>query len=312
MRIYGINDAVPSKNGAVMAIGFFDGVHLGHRALISRATDYAKERGLEVGVFTFSSEGGIKAGTPRIYTTRERLDIIEALGVDFAVVADLSEVAELTAREFVEQILARGSGAVCAAVGYNFRFGKGASAGASELRKIMSELSLDTIVCDAEKYLGEPISSSIIRKGIESGDMPRVCELLGAPYFISGVVEYGRGVGTSYLGFPTVNIALREGGVVPRRGVYRGALTVENNVYSAVANIGVCPTFDPRVAHVEVHIIDFSGDIYGNEVKLYLLGFLRDEQRFSDINELKMQINIDKSRAKQENGDIKWITAGLN
>ena len=129
-------------------------------------------------------------------------------------------------------------------------------------------------------------------------------------YYIKGRVAHGRKDGRK-LGFPTANIILGEGRTLPRLGVYRTAVVIDGRVYSGVTNIGVCPTFMGDEARLETHIIDYSGDLYDKELRVYLLGFIRDERRFDSLEELKMQINIDKNTTIRENGDMKWQELGL-
>lgn len=298
-------------DSCVLALGFFDGVHIAHRELISEAVRRARELGIPAGVFTFSSEGGIKSGTPRIYGTEDRLDIFATLEIDFAIVADFCDVSDIHAQEFVKKILVGKLHTRCAIAGYNFRFGKSALGDAVMLKEEMQRLGGEAYILPPTMFLGAPASSSTVRALLESGDIRSANELLGSPYFMSGEVVHGRGVGKSRLGIPTVNLAVAGGGVRLPRGVYRTAVSLRGALYHGVANLGVCPTYEEHIEnHLEVHVIDFFGDVYGEKIKVYFLGYLREEKSFGSEDELKMQINIDKNTAVSENGDIKWITTG--
>ena len=294
-----------------VAIGFFDGVHLAHRELILSAKEEAKRLGAPAGVVTFSSESAIKPSTPRLYSTEERLSIIESLGVDFTVVCDFSEISGLSGEQFVRDVLVGDIGAVSAAAGYNFRFGKGASSGAAELSEYMRASGGRAIIAHPYLYDGAPLSASFIRELLAEGRVAQAADALGTPYFVSGEVSHGRGVGRG-LGFPTVNLDYTEGRVKLKHGVYRCAALVSGEIYNAVTNVGICPTFEERDSHLEAHLIDFDKNVYGEKIRLFFLGYLRCERKFDSAEELKAQIKLDKERAKKENGEEKWQETGLS
>ena len=307
---YKRGQSLPTGSCAV-AIGFFDGVHLAHRELILSAKEEARRLGVAVGVVTFASESTIKPNAPRIYSTEDRLSLIESLGVDFTVVCNFSEIAGLSAEEFVREVLAGDIGAVCAAAGYNFRFGKGASSGALELTKYMSALGGTALIAPPYLFDGEPLSSSFIRALLGEGKAEEAHRALGTPYFVSGEVSHGNGVGKG-LGFPTVNLDYTEGRVKLKHGVYRCAALISGKIYNAVTNVGVCPTFEERESHLEAHLIDFDKNVYGEKIRLFFLGYIREERKFASAEELKTQIKLDKERTKKENGEEKWQEIGLN
>lgn len=296
---------------SVLALGFFDGVHIAHRDLILKAKKIAVASGLKLGIFTFKSDGNIKMGSERLYNDREKAEIFDYLGVDFVIYADFSAISGATPDEFVKKMLVEDLGCRVCVAGFNFRFGKGASGGAKDLCRLMQDCGGEAVIFEEIKARGEiTLSASLVRDLLKDGDIPTAEEMLGAPYYIKGRVLPGRQVGRS-LGFPTVNIPLADGKIIPRLGVYRTAIPIDGKIYSAVTNIGVCPTFDRREAHLESYIIDFEGDLYDRELRVFLLGFLRDEIVFSSPEELKMQINVDKNRVITENGDITWQDLGL-
>lgn len=293
---YKYGNSLPIDNTAI-ALGYFDGVHLAHRELISMCVKEAGARGLVPCVFTFSAEdASIKASAARIYPTSVRLSILEELGIEVAVVADFSSIAGLSPAEFVQSVLIGACGMRLAASGYNFRFGKGASGGARELSELCSAGGAECLLLEERTLGGEPISSTRIRAALLEGDVRLATELLGAPYRIDGRVEHGRGVGHK-LGFPTVNTKIPEGAIKMKNGVYKTVVRVDGKTLPAITNVGVCPTFDIREVHAETYINDFSGDLYGKDVEVLFLDFIREERRFDSAEELIMQINIDKSIA---------------
>ena len=157
--------------------------------------------------------------------------------------------------------------------------------------------------------LGKPISSSYIKELLASGDVKEANKLLGSPYFFSSTVERGDGRGHT-LGFPTVNSDIGSKADVIKRGVYRSAVLIENELYPALTNVGSCPTFRERPAHAESFIFDFDGELYGKSIKVYLIEYLREERRFSDAESLKTQINIDKNIVIKKNEEEKWQVPG--
>lgn len=312
MRIYeySYGGRSPEFSECVLALGFFDGVHSAHRALIERASAVAKERGLPLGVFTFPSGDAVKSSAQRIYGDDEKLKIFESLGVDFTVLCNFDSVCTLEPSEFVLGVLIRDFKCRVCAAGFNFRFGKGASGDINALVSHMKKAGAETVICDELTKDGATVSSSRIRELLTSGDTEEAAALLGSPYFLLGKVAHGNAEGRR-LGYPTVNISIDESRLVPRLGVYSSAVPIDGRIYAAVTNVGNCPTLGSRRTHAETYIIDFDGDLYGREIQVYLLSFLRDERRFDNAEALKTQINIDKNRAISEKGGAKWQELGL-
>ena len=307
---YKLGNKLPTGECAV-AIGFFDGVHLAHRELISEAVAEAGRLGIKSGVVTFAASSGIKSGTPRIYSSEDRLALLESLGVDIAVVCDFAEIACMSGEEFVRDALVGDIGAKSVVAGYNFRFGKGASSDADALCEYMARSGGRAIIKEAYLFRGAPLSSTVIRNYLTEGDMESANTALGVPYFITGGVLRGRGIGKK-LGFPTVNLPHPPGRVKLKHGVYRCAALIDGEIYNAVTNVGICPTFDLDDSHIEAHLIDFSGDLYDRDVKIYFLGYLREERRFDSPKVLAKQIETDTRRTIEENGEKTWQEIGLN
>ncbi len=303
MRIYDYPWSTDTRHSGecILALGFFDGVHAAHRDLILCAKKQAKMLGLPLGIFTFRTSAAIKSGTKRIYGEPEKLELFESLGVDFTVTADFDSIRDISHDDFVRNILCRDIGCKICVAGFNFSFGRGALGHAEELVRLMRECGGDAVIRSELCIDGETVSSTLIRRLLEEGEIERANALLGTPYFIKGKVEHGRSVGTK-LGYPTVNTELDPALVIPRHGVYCSEVELDGRLYAALTNIGICPTFDERPTHAETYIIDFSGDLYGRNIRVSLLEFLREERRFSSAEELSEQIKKDTQKAKDRGG----------
>lgn len=295
----------------VVAIGFFDGVHIAHRELIKKARALADEESVPLAVLTFADGTGLKTGADRIFSESEKEKILDSLGVDYTVFCDFSSVRGLCADEFIEKVLIDDLSCIGAAVGYNFRFAKGALGTAEYLKSYLINKGRKCIICEEVDSEGKPVSSSVIRELISEGKIDEANRLLGSPYFISACVEHGDGRGR-HLGYPTLNTNLKDGRCIPKRGVYRSAVIADERIYSAVTNIGTCPTFGERKCHAESFVIGLSENLYGKKIKLYLLEYLREERRFASEDELKMQIELDKNTVINKNGEEKWQEFGLS
>ena len=294
----------------VLALGFFDGVHIAHRDLLLAAKRIAEERGLAFGIFTFGSEGGIKKSVRRLYDDGEKAELFCAVGADFTVYADFGKIASLSPEEFVANTLCADLNCHVCVAGFNFRFGKGAAADSKALSRLMAEAGAEAVICEEITDNGKTLSATLIRGLIEDGRAEGANRLLGSPYYIKGRVSHGRRDGRK-MGFPTVNIAIGEGKILPKRGVYRSATVIDGKIYGGVSNIGICPTFDGEEVRLETHLIGYDGDLYGKEMRIYLLGYLREEKKFGSVDELKEQIQSDRNRAIKENGEITWQELGL-
>ncbi len=281
----------------VLALGFFDGMHAAHRDLITKARAAADHLGLPLGIFTFRSDTAIKSSTKRIYSEQDKYDIFESLGADFVISADFGKIKDIAPEDFVKNDLFSNIGCRLCVAGFNFRFGRGAAGNADDLLAFMRECGGDAIIQSEFCIDGETVSATRIRELIEEGNIKRANLLLDSPYFLTGVAIHGRNVGTR-LGYPTVNTDLNRDLVSPKRGVYRSAVRIGERLCPALTNIGTCPTFDERREHAETYILDFSGDLYGEKLKIYLLEFLREEKRFDSPKELTEQIKADIEKAR--------------
>ena len=285
-----------STGECVLALGFFDGVHIAHRKLLMLARDIATAEGIPFGVFTFSSDGNVKRGVARIYTDDEKIALLKEVGADFTVLAHFPSISGLSPEEFVSDVLVRDTGVKIAVAGFNFRFGQGASGDCRDLSRLLSAHGARAVISDEITVGDRTVSSSLIRRLLTNGDIKEANRLLVRPYSLSGVVAHGDGRGR-HLGFPTLNTNLAPEKVIPRLGVYRSEVVIDGVLYRAITNIGRCPTLGERAAHAETHVLDFSGAIYGEEIHISLFEFLREEMVFENAERLREQIALDISAA---------------
>lgn len=286
-----------------IALGFFDGVHLGHRALIADTIEMAEREGTSATVFTFPSDAALKRGAARLYSTEDKLKIFETLGVDEVVLCDFGSVSALSPGDFIEKVLIEALDCRSAVVGEDFRFGHRAEGTSVYLRDVMTEAGRsvkvhEMLLSDIKGRGRVEISATLIRELLSLGEVSLAAELLGAPYFISGTVERGRGDGHG-LGYPTVNTKIGESPL--KHGVYHTRVRVGGEEFQALTNVGICPTFSPREPHLETHILDFSREVYGERVFVEFLDFLREEMSFSSGEELTQEI---EKNIKQVLGEI--------
>ena len=298
-------------NNTAVALGYFDGVHTGHRELISLLVREAKAENLKPYVFTFVDDlAKTKKTQSIIYNTEEKIKIFESLGVEGIIITDFSSISGLSPEEFIFGVLISSLGVELAISGYNFRFGKGAAAGASELIELMEKYGKRSIVLSEKRIDGKTLSATVIRQLISERRMEEATKMLGVPYFIEGTVEKGLGLGKVY-GFPTVNLPIRKNSPLAP-GVYRTAVQIGKKLYTGITNVGSCPTVQEREIHTETLIADFSGDLYGTTLRVFFLGYIREEKHFDSIDDLRKQIYIDRDKSIEENGDLKWLEIGLN
>ena len=292
MKIYDYTEghAIPDKR--VIALGFFDGVHKGHRAIIEEAKKIAAKRGLPTAVFTFRAENNRLKNDPCIYSTDKKLSLFESLGVDEVILTDFIEVKDLSAESFISDILVGDFGCEVAVSGKDFRFGKGAMGNTELLGSALSKIGSSLVCPEAIVMDGEKISSSRIKRLLLDGNVKDAGALLGQPYFICSEVKRGLGKGKGF-GFPTVNTEISDGEISLPAGVYKCRATVGTEKFDAISNVGVCPTVSVRAKHIETYILNYSGDLYGEKITVEYLDFIRPEKKFSSQEELIMQIKLD-------------------
>ncbi|MGB8955897.1 MAG: bifunctional riboflavin kinase/FAD synthetase [Tumebacillaceae bacterium] len=300
MRINGLPEA-GGYRPTVMALGNFDGIHIGHQQLIRRATELADHSGVPASVLTFYPHPREVLGKGHyanlLTPFDEKMHVLAELGITTTYVANFTnQFASLTAEEFVSRFLAP-LNPQTVVVGFDYGFGRGGKADASQLKQLAERIGIEVDIVGPVNRYGEKVSSTLIREKLSYGDMRLVQELLGRPYALTGQVVHGEKRGR-LLGFPTANIEAAESYTLPKNGVYLVRVWVQNLWYAGVMNIGTKPTFhDQTHRSLEAHLFGFDGDIYGQLVRVELLDFLRDEKKFFSVDELIAQIRSDVQEA---------------
>jgi riboflavin kinase/FMN adenylyltransferase len=284
-----------------VALGLFDGVHRGHREVIKKAVSYQSE-GLCPVIFTFSVHSmkpERKISQATILSDSLKFQLFEELGVEKVITPKFEDIMPLDAKSFVKDILHDKLKARVVVCGYDFHFGKNASADAQFLSQEAKKYGIETCIIPALVDQGEPVSSTRIRNLILQGQVGRANELLGYDYCIDFVVKKGMQLGNS-IGFPTINQEFPQGFLVPKYGVYATTVKVFGRRFFGVTNVGVKPTIEgERLPSAETHILDFNEDLYGKKVQVYFTKYLRDEKKFDTIEELSLNIKKDAEMAKQ-------------
>ena len=291
----------PSQD-TFLTIGVFDGVHRGHQYLLDQLKGKAWEGGRMPGVVTFTHHPrkvlSPQSLLPFLITLEDRKRLLRELGIPLIVPLTFSKaMARLTARDFLQPLgqYLRMRGLV---VGEDFALGRGREGGVPALKKLAPELGFELVVVAPYLWQGQVVSSTAIRQALAQGEMALVRDLLGRPFSLSGPVVEGRARGRE-LGFPTANLDLDPNQALPAYGVYATRAYVDGQTHPAVTNIGLRPTFGEKERTVEVHLLDFHGDLLGQELRIELLARLREERRFSDPQGLRSQIEKDIAQARE-------------
>ncbi|MGG0657981.1 bifunctional riboflavin kinase/FAD synthetase [Rummeliibacillus pycnus] len=286
-----------------LAVGFFDGVHRGHQAVVKEAKIQATNKNLKLAVMTFDPHPSIVLGQRKeqvFYITplKQKLEILEELKVDTVfVVRFTSDFAKLCPQQFVD-IFIRNLNIKHVTAGFDFTFGEMGRGTMKDLLDMSNE-DYEVSVVEKQQQESEKISSTNVRQALKEGDMERVRLLLGRPFQIPGIVVHGDKRGRQ-IGFPTANVQEAEGSFIPATGVYAVRILVQNEWHDGVCNVGYKPTFknpDEKNLTIEVYINNFDKNIYGEEVKVDWYKYLRGEQKFDGIESLKAQIELDKQHA---------------
>lgn len=294
---------LPIINKTIVSIGNFDGVHIGHKLLIETLAAVSEKKQLQGIVFTFAQnpKNILTCGVVKYLTgTEDKMNFLSEYGAESIYFADFEELCGLSPREFVEKILIKGFNADTVVCGFDFRFGKGRSGSTDSLKEILGDYGIDCIIVPAVYSEGVPVGSTKIRRLISEGDIERAEQLLGRPYCFTLPVIYGRQIGRS-LGFPTINQVFPEYRIVPVYGVYAVICEANGNEYKGIANIGIRPTVTKKGDGpvCETHLFDFNGNLYDHTVRVKLKKKIRNEIRFSSLDELKAQIKKDIEIAEE-------------
>ena len=302
MKVY---NALKDYNNhpSVITIGTFDGVHLGHKKIIERLCEFGQNNQLNSLILTFfphprmvlNKDYNLKL----LSTIEEKKTRLEALGVDALVIEPFTiDFANLSAEDYVKTVLVEQLNAKHIIIGYDHRFGKNRTANIDDLKFYGSSLGFTVEEIPAEDIEAVSISSTKIRRALHEGLIEKANRYLGDHYTIQGIVVKGKGIGKS-LNYPTANIKINSDlKLIPKHGVYIVKCLIDNKFCWGMMNIGVNPTFDNNELSIEVHFLDYDGDLYGNALNIELLKHLRNEKKFNSIENLKNQIALDESQTR--------------
>jgi riboflavin kinase/FMN adenylyltransferase len=291
--------------GAVYAVGNFDGLHLGHRAVIARALEVAKTDGAPSAILTFEPHpADFFAGRPvafRLTPPEIKASVCAGLGLSGSVILTFdAALAAMSAEEFVANILVRRLGAGAVVVGWDFHFGKGRAGSPAFLLEAGPRYGFAVdVVARVEEGAGEsarPVSSTVIRRALEGGDVAVAAQGLGRPYAVSGRVVPGQRLGRT-LGVPTANLVLPPTNRLAH-GIYAVRVRLSGRVYPGVASFGVRPTVGNGPPILEVHLLDFEGDLYGREMEVEFIERIREERKFDSLSSLVDEMERDKQQAR--------------
>lgn len=281
---------------AAVSLGIFDGVHIGHRAVLNSA----KKSGLKTAVFTFLSETVTTKGNKGvIYPDKRKQELLKSLGVEYILSPSFSDFKDMSAEDFVKEVLVGALNAKEVFCGEDFHFGKGAAAGVCELCELCRKYEIKLSVTPPVMYKGQAVSSTRIKNALISGDISSANDMLYEKFGYFEKVIHGNEIGRT-LNFPTINQVIPEKTVLPKLGVYITEVEVSGEIYKGVSNVGVKPTVGSKEPLIETHILDFSGNLYGESLSVRLVKFLREEKKFASLNELKRQVDFDIQNAGRE------------
>jgi riboflavin kinase/FMN adenylyltransferase len=304
LKIYqSLNEFTPSKK-TIVTLGTFDGVHIGHNAILDTICNIAKQEKLESVLLTFfphprlivSNDSEIKM----LNTMPEKAILLEQKGVQNFIIHPFDKLfSELSPREFVEQILIKQLNIQKIIIGYDHKFGKNRAAGIKDLIAFGKEFDFEVEEIPAKQVEEVSVSSTKIRNSLLEGKISLANEYLGYAYMLSGKVVKGNQLGRT-IGFPTANIQISENyKLIPKNGVYIVSAIMKNQTVFGMMNIGIKPTLSDNIPTIEVHLFDFSEDIYGQKVQVNVIERLREEQKFESLEALKSQLEIDKKNTIQ-------------
>lgn len=286
---------------SVVVIGNFDGVHLGHQAVLRQARAIADARGLRCVVLTFDphpSEVLGRGAPPRLTTLARRIELLRAHGADdVAVEPFTTELASWSPERFAKELLADRLGTRVVVVGQNFRFGNKRAGDLDTLRTLGASCGFEALAAEVAGDAEGPFSSTRVRDAVAAGEIERAAHVLGRPHALTGVVEHGDARGRT-IGFPTANL----GGVsemLPPHGVYAVRVAHDAETHGGVMNLGVRPTIGGASLRIEANLFDFDGDLYGKTLRVDLVARLRGEQKFAGLAELRAQIAKDAEAARK-------------
>ena len=296
--INGVN-GLKMNSPSILTLGTFDGVHKGHQKILKKLNSEAKKNKLKSVVLTFFPHPrnvlNPISNLKLINTIKERTELFEKSGIDILITHPFDKnFSELSPEKFVKSILVDKLNIKKILIGYDHRFGKNRAAGIEDLKKFGLKYDFQVIEISVKEQNNVSISSTKIRKSIKDGNIKKAKSYLGYDFSLEGVVVKGNAIGRT-IGFPTANLKIKEDyKLIPKRGVYLINTFFDNKKVFGMMNIGVKPTIKLEKETVEVNFFNWSKDLYGETIKVFMLGYIRDEKKFSSLTELEHQIKIDK------------------
>ena len=307
MQIITSLDEIKLSEPSAVAIGKFDGIHLGHRQLLGEIIS-KKQAGMKAVVFTFNPSPSVmfsKIKEKELTSAKEKRQLFENLGVDILVEFPLTYETAATSKEtFVESILVNSLNVKFIAAGTDLSFGKNGEGNSAFLMEESKKYDFEVKIIDKISYKGEVISSTSVRKAIIDGDVKKAHFMLGSPYFVQGIVQKGNQIGRT-IGFPTVNIVAEEEKLLPPNGVYKTEVIVDDRIFEAITNVGCKPTVaDSEQIFIESYLYNFTENVYGKKIEVHFLEFMRKEEKFESIEELKKQLQKDMQLGQKINAEV--------
>jgi len=302
MKVYK-NASEYDKKPSVVTIGTFDGVHIGHKAILKRVTDAAEANRLESVLLTFfphprqvvQSVSNLRL----INTIEEKKKLLEKEGLNSLVIHPFTkEFSRLTAEEYVRDILVKQLAAKKIIIGYDHRFGRNRTADISDLKAYGKTYGFEVVEISAQELNEVAVSSTKIRRALGKGDITTANNYLGYEYFLTGTIVKGRKIGRT-INFPTANIHIDETyKLIPKIGVYVVRTIINNKIYYGITSIGTNPTVNGEAKTIETHLLDFEGDLYGEALEISFLKYIREEKKFDSVPELQSAIEQDEAFAR--------------
>jgi len=302
-----------TEKTSIITIGTFDGVHIGHQEIVKNLVKNANEKNDKSVIFTFFPHPRMvlqKGGDLKLLTTlQEKIALLEKTGLDFLVIEPFTkEFSRLTALDFVRKILVQQLKLKKLIIGYDHHFGRNREGDFEQLKEYGTLYGFEVEEIPSQDIQNIAVSSTKIRKALEEGNIEKANTYLGYEFMLTGTIVHGRGLGNKW-NYPTINIHIEESyKLIPKSGVYIIKTTINNTNIFGIMNIGYRPTVDGKHQTIEVHLLDFNADLYGENIQVQLAYRLRDEQKFSSMDALFAQIKSDENNAREliSNGKISF------
>ncbi len=291
------------KEGTYIALGSFDGLHKGHMTLINKVVDEAMADGVKSAVYTFKNHPLTVAKpelTPKLLMdNKQKIHLLKAKGVDVTIFISFTlEYMQTEAEDFIKMLI-RDYNCKGFVVGFNFKYGYQNKGNVDSLKAMAEELGFKLIIMDAALSEDDVISSTRIRNLISKGYLQEANNLLFEPFMLRGLIIGGKKLGRK-IGFPTANMSYDEKYLLPKMGVYYTNIMVEGVLHKGITSVGFNPTVEGKELSIETHILDFNQEIYGKEVKVYFIEYMRDEEKYDSLDGLVVQLKKDKEAAQRK------------